>query len=138
LRQEALGIQIGERVSAVDDNVLPERIRQIDLRLILSVPAGTALASLSAFGILRQPFRRQAMLHRGINHMANCDEDINDEKKSARSKADFFRLAGIGAELAEFLTEFVEKPDHFYSIPFQRRCEIEKQMDAVLLAFERW
>lgn len=70
--------------------------------------------------------------------MADRAEDINDEKKSARSKADFIRLVGIGPELAEFLTEFVEKPDHFYSIPFQRRREIEKQMDSVLLSFERW
>ena len=70
--------------------------------------------------------------------MANRDENINDEKKSARSKADFIRLAGIGPELAEFLTEFVEKPDHFYSIPFERRREIEKQMNAVLSSFEQW
>jgi len=70
--------------------------------------------------------------------MANRAEDINDERKSARSKADFIRLAGIGPELAEFLTEFVEKPDHYYSIPFERRREIENQMDAVLLSFEQW
>jgi hypothetical protein len=70
--------------------------------------------------------------------MANNAEDINYEQKSARSKADFIRLAGIGPELAEFLTEFVEKPDHFYSIPFERRREIENQMDAVLLSFKQW
>jgi len=64
--------------------------------------------------------------------------EMNHEKKSARSRADFIRLAGIGPELAEFLTEFVEKPEHFYSIPFERRREIENQMDAVLLSFERW
>jgi len=38
---------------------------------------------------------------------------MNDERKSARSKADLIRLAGIGPELAEFLTGFVEKPDNF-------------------------
>ena len=70
--------------------------------------------------------------------MANRAKDINDEKKSARSRADFIRLAGIGPELAEFLTEFVEKLDHFYSIPFERRRDIENQMDAVLLSFEQW
>ena len=70
--------------------------------------------------------------------MANHAEDINDEKKIAKSKADFIRLAGIGPELAEFVTEFVEKPDHFYSIPFEKRREIENQMDAVLLSFEQW
>ena len=69
--------------------------------------------------------------------MASRAEDINDEQKSARSKADFIRLAGIGPELAEFLTEFAEKPDHFYSIPFEKRREIENQMDAILSSFEQ-
>jgi hypothetical protein len=70
--------------------------------------------------------------------MANRTEVMNDENKSASSKADFIQLAGIGPELAKFLTEFVEKPDHFYSIPLERRREIENQMDAVLLSFEQW
>jgi hypothetical protein len=33
---------------------------------------------------------------------------MNEERKRARSKADFNRLAGIGPELAEFVTEFIE------------------------------
>ena len=70
--------------------------------------------------------------------MERIGRDMNGERRSARSKADFIRWAGIGPELAEFLTEFLEKPDHFYSIPFERRREIENQMDAVLLSFERW
>jgi hypothetical protein len=70
--------------------------------------------------------------------MAIHAEDINDEKKSARSKADFIRLAGIGPELAEFVTEFVEKPDNFYSMPFERRREIENQMDAIIATFNQW
>ncbi len=70
--------------------------------------------------------------------MAIHAEDINDEKKSARSKADFIRLAGIGPELAEFVTEFVEKPDNFYSMPFERRREIENQMDAIIAKFNQW
>jgi hypothetical protein len=57
------------------------------------------------------------MLHREITHMANHGENMNDEKKSSRSRADFIRLAGIRPELAEFVTEFVEKPDDFYSMP---------------------
>ena len=60
---------------------------------------------------------------------------MNEERKSARSKADFIRLAGIGPELAEFVTEFVEKPEIFYSMPFERRREIENQMDAILSSF---
>jgi hypothetical protein len=62
---------------------------------------------------------------------------MNEERKSARSKADFIRLAGIGPEIAEFVTEFIEKPEIFYSIPVERRREIENQMDAVLLSFGR-
>jgi hypothetical protein len=62
---------------------------------------------------------------------------MNDERKSAGSKPEFIRLAGIGPELAEFLTGFVEKPGDFYSMPFERRREIENQMDAVLSKFEK-
>jgi hypothetical protein len=62
---------------------------------------------------------------------------MNDEIKRARPKADLIRLAGIGPELAEFLTGFVEKPGDFYSMPFERRREIENQMDAVLSMFEK-
>ncbi len=62
---------------------------------------------------------------------------MNDERKSAGSKAEFIRLAGIGTELAEFLNGFVEKPDNFYSMPFERRRDIENQMDAVLYMFEK-
>jgi len=62
---------------------------------------------------------------------------MNEERKRARSKSDFIRLAGIGPELAEFVTEFIEKPEIFYSIPVERRREIENQMDAVLSSFGR-
>jgi hypothetical protein len=62
---------------------------------------------------------------------------MNDERKSAGSKPEFIRLAGIGPELAEFLTGFVEKPGDFYSMPFERRRDIEHQMDAVLSMFEK-
>jgi len=33
---------------------------------------------------------------------------MNEERKRARSKADFNRLAGNGMELAEFVTKFIE------------------------------
>ena len=62
---------------------------------------------------------------------------MNEERKRARSKADFIRLAGIGPELAEFVTEFIEKPEIFYSMPFEKRRKIEIQMDAVLSSFGR-
>jgi hypothetical protein len=62
---------------------------------------------------------------------------MNEERRRARSKADFIRLAGIEPELAEFVTEFIEKPEIFYSIPVERRREIENQMDAILSSFGR-
>ncbi len=77
------------------------------------------------------------MLQRDMNYMAKHGENMNEERKSARSRDDFIRLAGIGPALAEFVTEFIEKPGIFYSIPFERRREIENQMDAVLSSFGR-
>jgi len=63
---------------------------------------------------------------------------MNEEKKSVRGRADFIRQSGIGPDLAEFLTEFIDTPEIFYSMPFEKRREIESQMDAVLLSFEQW
>jgi hypothetical protein len=68
--------------------------------------------------------------------MAKRGEDISEEWKSASSKADFIGLAGIGTELAEFVIEFIEKPEIFFSMSFERRYEIENQMDAILSSFE--
>lgn len=62
-----------------------------------------------------------------INH-----EDTKKERKSGRSKAEFLRLAGIGPELTEFVTEFITRPENFFSIPEKRRREFERQMDAIL------
>jgi hypothetical protein len=75
---------------------------------------------------------------RFVGYMAKHGEDMNEEIKSARSKADFMRLAGIGPELVEFVTEFVERPEIFFSLPFARRREIENQMDTILSSFEEW
>ena len=62
---------------------------------------------------------------------------MNEERKSASSKADFIRSSGIGPELAMFVTEFVENPEAFSSISFEKRREIENQMDAILSSFGR-
>ena len=69
--------------------------------------------------------------------MAKGGEDINQEIKTASSKADFMRLAGFGPELAEFVIEFIEKPEIFFSMSFERRYEIENQMDAILSSFKQ-
>ena len=59
-------------------------------------------------------------------------------RRIASSRSDFIRLAGIEPELAEFVVEFVERPENFSSISFAKRREIENQMDAILSSFERW
>ena len=60
---------------------------------------------------------------------------MNEEKKSVRCRADFIQQAGIGTKLADFLTEYIDRPEIFYSMPVERRREIEDQMDTVLLSF---
>ena len=79
----------------------------------------------------------EAMRQRDMNYMAKHGEDMKEERKGARSKSDFMRLAGIGRELAAFVTEFIEKPEIFFSMPFERRREIENQMDVILSSFEQ-
>jgi hypothetical protein len=69
--------------------------------------------------------------------MAKYGEYMDEERRSVRSKDDFLRMAGIGPELAEFVTEFIEKPENFISMPFEKQREIEKQMDAILFSFEQ-
>ena len=67
--------------------------------------------------------------------MAKHGEDMDEESRSAGSKTDFIMLAGIWPELAEFVIAFLEKPEIFFSMPFERRREIENQMDAILSSF---
>jgi hypothetical protein len=69
--------------------------------------------------------------------MAKRGEDMSEERKSASSKADFMGLAGIGPELSEFVIEFIEEPEIFFTMSFERRYEIENQMDAILSSFEQ-
>jgi hypothetical protein len=62
-------------------------------------------------------------------------ENIEDQGKTSMSKVDFIGLAGIGPELAEFVTEFIDRPEIFFSMSWKWRCEIENQMDAILSSF---
>jgi hypothetical protein len=64
-------------------------------------------------------------------------EEMNEDSRNAGSKADFLRSAGIGPELVEFVIEFIQKPEIFFSMSFERRNEIENQMDAILSSFEQ-
>jgi hypothetical protein len=88
-------------------------------------------------GMLCQPSQPQTMRERDMNDMAKHGEEMNEERKSARSRDHFIKLSGIGLELAEFVTEFIEKPEIFYSMPFEKRRQIENQMDEVLSSFGR-
>jgi hypothetical protein len=67
--------------------------------------------------------------------MQKPGEGMNDQGRTAMSKVDFIGLAGIGPELAEFVNEFIKKPEIFFSVSFEERCEIENQMDAILSSF---
>ena len=62
-------------------------------------------------------------------------EDMRDESRNTRSKADFIRLAGFEPELVEFLTEFDGQSDKYFSMPLERRRKIENQMDAIIASF---
>jgi hypothetical protein len=67
--------------------------------------------------------------------MAKAGKDMNGQGKTVSSRVEFFRFAGIGPELAEFVTEFIERPEIFFSMPFEKRSKIENQMDAILSSF---
>jgi len=69
--------------------------------------------------------------------MGNHDPNKNEERRRARSKADFIRRIGIGPDLATFLTDFTEMPDILFSLPLDRYREIEYQMDTILSSFEK-
>jgi hypothetical protein len=69
--------------------------------------------------------------------MQKPGEDLSDQEKTAKSRVDFIGLAGIGPELAEFVAEFIERPETFFSMSFEKRCEIENQMDAILTSFRQ-
>ena len=70
--------------------------------------------------------------------MAKPGEDMDEERRTIRSKADFVGWAGIGPELAEFVTEFIKKPEIIYSMSSEKCREFENQMDAILSSFRYW
>jgi hypothetical protein len=67
--------------------------------------------------------------------MQKPGEDLSDQGKTAMNRFDFIGLADIEPELAEFVTKFIERPETFFSMSFEKRCEIENQMDAILSSF---
>jgi hypothetical protein len=99
--------------------------------------ASTARIRVSGAGVHSRALQPQARPERDVTDMAKHGEEMNEETSSARSKADFIRLAGIGSDLAEFVNEFIEKPENFISMTFEQRRDIEIQMDAILSSFGR-
>jgi hypothetical protein len=69
--------------------------------------------------------------------MQKFSKDMKGAGETALSQADFMRLAGIGPELAEFVNEFIKRPEIFFSMSLERRGEIENQLDAVLSSIAR-
>ena len=64
--------------------------------------------------------------------MENRDSDKIEERRRAKSKADFIRRIGIEPDLAMFLNEFTERPEIYFSLSLDRCREMESQMDAIL------
>ena len=77
------------------------------------------------------------MQRREKTKMAETGRAVTPGEKNAMTEVDFLRLAGISPELAEFVTAFVERPEILFSMPFEKRQEIEAQMDTVLIGLER-
>lgn len=67
--------------------------------------------------------------------MQRTGDEMSIEATTAMSKVEFMRLTGIQPELAEFVVGFIEKPETFFALSFERRSEIENQMDSILTLF---
>jgi len=53
-------------------------------------------------------------------NMAETGGDMNPDGKTAMTEVDFLRLAGISPELAGFVTEFIERPEILFAMPFEK------------------
>jgi hypothetical protein len=60
---------------------------------------------------------------------------MNQPGKSAKSRADFISLSGIGPELAEFVDAFIKSPEQYIALTIDERRKFENQMDAILSSF---
>jgi hypothetical protein len=67
----------------------------------------------------------------------NRDPDKKEERRRAKSKADFFRRIVLESDLATFLNEFAERPEIFFSLSLDRCRDIESQMDAILSSLRK-
>ena len=69
--------------------------------------------------------------------MKNRDPDKKEERRRAKSKADFIRRIGLESDLVTFLNEFAERPEIFFSLSLDRCRDIESQMDAILSSLRK-
>ena len=67
-----------------------------------------------------------------MHAMETRDPYKKEERRRAKSKADFVRRIGLEADLVTFLNEFTERPEIFFSLSMDKYHEIESQMDAIL------
>ena len=66
--------------------------------------------------------------------MENRDPGNKEERRRAKSKADFIRGIGLEPDLVSFLNEFTERPESFFSLSLDRRRKIESRMDGILFS----
>jgi hypothetical protein len=49
-------------------------------------------------------------------HAVKHGAGMKEKRQTVRTQAEFLRWAGIGPDLVEFVTEFIERPECFYSM----------------------
>lgn len=69
--------------------------------------------------------------------MKEHGEAMHQDGRRATSKTDFMSACGIGPELAEFVSAFIQSPERYLAMTPEKRRDIENQMDAILSLFER-
>lgn len=52
-----------------------------------------------------------------------------------RTKAEFYKIAGITPRLAKWVDEFIQRPEILKTLPLETQHQIEAQIDAVLNQF---
>jgi hypothetical protein len=64
--------------------------------------------------------------------MATYDKAWSEATREPITKSEFYQVAGITPELAEFIYDFVRRPEILDSLSREKQQEIEAKMDAVL------
>jgi hypothetical protein len=62
---------------------------------------------------------------------------LSDCRACRRYKEDDVLACGIGPELAEFVSAFIQSPERYLAMTPEKRRDSENQMDAILALFEQ-